>query len=349
MILRPAYARCVFRRFVAITAAAILAFLPIESRAQGAGDDGVITQMPAEPGVLTGKVPAVKGPKRVVAVARFDAVGSFTAVYGNWDVGGGLEAMLITALMESGRFIVVERAHIQPILAEQQMKQSGLVNPTTGPAAGNITGVHAFIIGSVTSFGAQDKGGGVSLGAGGSGGLLGGVVGGLSQQSQSGKVTIEVRYVNATTSQIMDTVTISEDIESSSWSLNAGYKGVSLGTNKFYNTPLGEATRRAITRAVQQLATEMNDVPWSGLVVDYDGTELYINAGKNSGIKAGDKLVIERIAKTLTDPATGEVLKITKQKIGLVTLTSVEERISSGNYKPLDISQPQRGDLVSLQ
>jgi curli biogenesis system outer membrane secretion channel CsgG len=107
MILRPAYARCVFRRLVAITAAAILAFLPIESRAQGAGDDGVITQMPAEPGVLTGKVPAVKGPKRVVAVARFDAVGSFTAVYGNWDVGGGLEAMLITALMESGRFIVV--------------------------------------------------------------------------------------------------------------------------------------------------------------------------------------------------------------------------------------------------
>ena len=333
----------------AAAAAAVLVLMPLESGAQGASDDGIITQMPAEPGVLTGKVPTVKGPKRVVAVARFDAVGSFTAVYGNWDVGGGLEAMLITALMESGRFIVVERAHIQPILAEQQMKQSGLVNPTTGPAAGNITGVHAFIIGSVTSFGANDKGGGVSLGAGGSGGVLGGVVGGLSQQSQSGKVTIEMRYVNATTSQIMDTVTISEEIESSSWSLNAGYKGVSLGTNKFYNTPLGEATRRAITRAVQQLATELNGVPWSGLVVDFDGTELYINAGKSSGIKAGDKLLIERIAKTLTDPATGEVLKITKQKVGLVTLTSVEERISSGSFKPLDITQPQRGDLVSLQ
>lgn len=341
--------RSVCGRIAAAAAAAVLVLMPLESSAQGAGDDGVITQMPAEPGVLTGKVPTVKGPKRVVAVARFDAVGSFTAVYGNWDVGGGLEAMLITALMESGRFIVVERAHIQPILAEQQMKQSGLVNPTTGPAAGNITGVHAFIIGSVTSFGATDKGGGVSVGAGGSGGLLGGVVGGLSQQSQSGKVTIEMRYVNATTSQIMDTVTISEEIESSSWSLNAGYKGVSLGTNKFYNTPLGEATRRAITSAVQQLATELNNVPWSGLVVDFDGTELYINAGKSSGIKAGDKLLIERIAKTLTDPATGEVLKITKQKVGVVTLTSVEERISSGSFKPLDITQPQRGDLVSLQ
>ncbi len=96
-------------------------------------------------------------------------------------------------------------------------------------------------------------------------------------------------------------MTIIEEIESSSGSLNAGYKGVSLGTNRFYSTPLGEATRRAITRALQQLANEMNDVPWSGLVVDYDGTELYINAGKNSGTKAGDKLLIERIGKTLTD------------------------------------------------
>src|SRR5690606_2099127 len=118
MNLRSAQARRVVGRLAAVTAAAILPLLPIESRAQGVGGDGVITEMPADPGVLTGKVPAVKGPKRVVAVARFDAVGSFTAVYGNWDVGGGLEAMLITALMESGRFIVVERAHIQPILAE---------------------------------------------------------------------------------------------------------------------------------------------------------------------------------------------------------------------------------------
>ncbi len=73
---------------------------------------------------------------------------------------------------------MVERAQIQPILAEQQMKPSGLVNPTTGSAAGNITGIHAFIIDSVTSFGAPDKGRGASLGAGGSAGLLGAVVGG---------------------------------------------------------------------------------------------------------------------------------------------------------------------------
>jgi curli biogenesis system outer membrane secretion channel CsgG len=335
-----------------IAGCAVLGLLmaaPRAASAQANSDDGVITEMPAAPGVLTGAVPNVKGPKRVVAVARFDAVGSFTAVYGNWDVGGGLEAMLITALMESNRFIVVERAQIQPILAEQQMKQSGLVNPTTGPAAGNITGVHAFIIGSVTSFGQADEGGGVSIGAGGTGGLLGAFTGGASQQSQSGKVTIEVRYVNATTSQIMDTVTISEEIESSSWSLNAGYKGLALGTNQFYNTPLGEATRSCITRAVQQLATELSNVPWSGLVVDYDGTELYINAGTSSGMKSGDKLVIERIAKTLTDPSTGEVLKIQKQKIGLLTLKSVEDRISSGAFQALDLTKPQRGDLVSLE
>ncbi|WP_368413212.1 hypothetical protein [Dongia sp.] len=84
-------------------------------------------------------------------------------------------------------------------------------------------------------------------------------------------------------------------------------------------------------------------------MVDYDGTELYINAGTSSGMKSGDKLVIERIAKTLTDPSTGEVLKIQKQKIGLLTLKSVEDRISSGAFQALDLTKPQRGDLVSLE
>lgn len=317
--------------------------------AQAQSNDGVITEPPAAPGVLTEQVAAVSGPKRVVAVARFDAVGSFTAVYGNWDVGGGLEAMLITALLESKRFIVVERAQIQPILAEQQMKASGVTSPTTGPGVGNLTGVHAFIVGSVTEFGVNDSGGGMSLGAGGSGGLLGGIVGGVSQQSQSGKVTIDVRYVNATTSQIMQTVTISEEIDNSSWDISAGYKGVSMGTNQFYKTPLGEATRRAITRAVQQLAVEAGKVPWSGLVVDYDGAELYINSGASSGLKVGDKMIIDRIAKTLTDPATGEVLSIKKQRLGTVTLTSVEDRISSGKFAPTDLLKPERGDLVAMQ
>ena len=78
---------------------------------------------PAEPPapVLTGSVPEVTGPKRTVAVGKFDSIGAFNNKYGNWDIGGGLAAMMTTALVESGRFIVVERAQLQQVLAEQEM------------------------------------------------------------------------------------------------------------------------------------------------------------------------------------------------------------------------------------
>ena len=47
------------------------------------------------------------GPKKRIAVAKFDTIGSFSAEYGTWDIGGGLAAQLTTALVESGQFIVV--------------------------------------------------------------------------------------------------------------------------------------------------------------------------------------------------------------------------------------------------
>ena len=38
------------------------------------------------------------GPKKRIAVAKFDTIGSFSAEYGTWDIGGGLAAQLTTAL-----------------------------------------------------------------------------------------------------------------------------------------------------------------------------------------------------------------------------------------------------------
>jgi hypothetical protein len=32
------------------------------------------------------------GPKKRIAVAKFDTIGSFSAEYGRWDIGGGLAA-----------------------------------------------------------------------------------------------------------------------------------------------------------------------------------------------------------------------------------------------------------------
>ena len=297
--------------------------------------------------ILTEPVQEIAGPKRVVSVGKFDAVGSFEQKYGDWDIGGGLSAMMTSALVESDRFIVVERANVQQVLAEQQMKGQNLTNPTTGPELGQITGVNFLIYGSVTEFGSEDKGGGFGVGV--STGTIGNLFSGaLSRQSASGKVAVDIRLVNATTSQVEEVYRVSEPIDNSSWDLSLGYKGVSMGTNQFLKTPLGEATRKAITRAVQMIAAKTNTVAWTGMVVDFDEGQVYINAGTKSGIRSNDKFMVERIVKKLTDPQTGEVLMIRKKELGLVTVSDVLEKVSYGDFVPLDIDAPQRGDLIVI-
>src|SRR5689334_18266173 len=62
--------------------------------------------------VLTAPVKPLAGPRRVVAVGKFDCIGSFRQNFGDWDIGGGMSAMLATALLECEQFVVVERAYL---------------------------------------------------------------------------------------------------------------------------------------------------------------------------------------------------------------------------------------------
>lgn len=312
---------------------------------EGATPEGV----GSVPAFLTAPIPEIPGPKRTVSVGKFDAIGAFTSKYGNWDIGGGLSAMMTSALVESQRFIVLERANIGQILSEQEMKASGIINPETGPRVGNVTGAQLLIYGAVTEFGDEDTGGGFSLGAGGVGGGVGRLLSGaLSTQSAQGVVAIDIRVVDTTTGQVMKTHRVKKVIMSSGFDFSLGYSGISLGTNQFAKTPLGQATREAITEVVQRIAIDARGTTWTGRVVEVDGKEVYINAGERSGLNVGDLFMIERIVKKLTDPETGELLKIRKQELGVLRLTSVEDKISYGTYQPLEQDPPTRGDLVAI-
>lgn len=302
-------------------------------------------EVEAEEGILDGKIPSVKGPRRTVAVGKFDSIGSFAANYGDWSIGGGLSSMFVTALREADRFIVVERANLQQVLAEQELAAGGLTRQEGRPQMGNLQNAQIIIYGAVTEFDTGSKGGGLNLGV--SSGALGSLLGGgASLQGKSGTVAFDIRLVDTSSGEIIDSFTVKETAKSRSFDVNAGYKGINMGTNQFYKTPLGQAARKAITTAVQKIARRSEDVNWSSSVVDYDAGEVYINFGENAGLKSGDKFVVERIVKRLTDPVTGELLSVRKKELGVVTLTGVEQRLSYGDYAAMDATPPERGDMV---
>ena len=108
---------------------------------------------------LQGGLPGPTGPKKRIAVAKFDAAGAFMAQYGGWDIGGGLAAQLTTALVNSGYFIVVERAELTPVLREQDMAMQKIVSKETAALVGRILGAQLLVAGSVTEFDQRAGGG----------------------------------------------------------------------------------------------------------------------------------------------------------------------------------------------
>jgi len=290
-------------------------------------------------------LPVQVGPKKVVAVGKFGAIGAFTAKYGDWDIGDGVAAMLTTALLDSGRFEVVERANISQVLAEQEMKAGGITSSESGPQVGRVTGAQFLIYGSVTEFGAHDKGSGFSIGA--SGGGLGSLLStALSRQTTEGSVAMDIRIVDTTSGRIVESRRVQQKISSTGWDVSVGYQGVNLGTNQFYKTPLGEATRKALEQAVHGISLTASKVTWVGRVVEYDGRQLYVNAGTRSAVSVGDKFMIEKQIKRLTDPTTGEVLRVIQEPVGILEITDVDEKIAWGKFISVGALLPERGDLV---
>jgi curli biogenesis system outer membrane secretion channel CsgG len=280
-------------------------------------------------------------PKKRIAVAKFDTIGSFSAEYGTWDIGGGLAAQLTTALIESGQFIIIERAELATVLREQEMAKQGVVSKETASQVGKMLGSQLLIAGAVTEFEQQAGGGGLRLGIGS--GIFGGALGGTST---NGIVGMDIRLIDTTTGQVLSSHRAEGKVSQSGVSADVGVKFMTFGGDAFNKTPLGLATRQAIVQGVGLITKSMEKVPWTGRVVEVAGDQVYVNAGTTTGLKAGDVFTVTAVVRELTDPSSGAVLGIVEEKRGDIEVVNVQEKFSVAVMKtPF---QTARGDLVKL-
>jgi curli biogenesis system outer membrane secretion channel CsgG len=271
----------------------------------------------------------------------FDAVGSFTAQYGGWDVGGGLAAELTNALINSGRFVVVERTELASVLREQEMALQKIISKETAAQVSHLLGAQLLVRGTVTEFEQQAGGSGLRVGVGT--GMFGG---GLGGRTTHGVVGIDIRLVDTTTGQVIQSHRVETKVSATGISADINVREVTFGGDKFNKTPLGDATRKAIQQAVAFIIQSMEPVPWTGRIVEVNGDQVYINAGTNTGLKSGDVFAVSTVVKELTDPDSGGLLGVVEQKLGEVQVVSVEEKFSIAQMQtPF---QTKRGDLVKI-
>jgi curli biogenesis system outer membrane secretion channel CsgG len=267
--------------------------------------------------VLVAAIPAIRGPKRTAAVGSFTADQSIAGNYGSWDVADGMRAMVTAAMSESQRFVMI-----------------GTAEPDADPAANPAA---QFIVhGVVRQFGnATVKPVGAATAPTGAG---------LASRS-AGKVVVELRLEDTTTGKTTNLRPVEENIDASG---GIDYAAMRLGSARYLKTPLGEANRRAVTRAVQRIAIEANRQPWSGQVVRFEKGVVHINAGTDIGVKSGDAFTVERVVRRITDPQTGALRALRKKPIGIFRTDTVDNASASGRFSPTDFSMPREGDLVRV-
>ncbi len=285
--------------------------------------------------------------KKRVIVDEFDysaVMTSVAAVFGtNQNIGKGIRAMLTNRLGQQGKVVIVERAKINSLMAEQDRNASNRVKQGSGAKIGRISGADALLTGDITIFGRDDKKKHVS-----GGGLFGAGIGAIAAARSTDKavVAVDYRVVDAETSEVVATGEARGESVRKGTALGAlggafgkGIAGAEfdMTSSNFAQTIIGEATQDCVNKLADILDTQVASIKKEARAVeasvaDVSGSSMIITAGANDGVNTGDVFEILRAVREVKDPTTHEVLDRITEKTGEMTITSVRDKIASGAY-----------------
>lgn len=198
-------------------------------------------------------LPPYNGPKARVAVSNFDIKAA--KAYG--EIGTGLREMLVTALVNSSRFRVVERQALDAVMQEQQLAASGAAAPgQTGAQRGQIKTADIIITAAVTEFEPQAGGGGIGLGGGGrmNGAFVGALLGGAMNKAH---MALDLRIIDTSTSEVLAATRVQGQATDIAGGIFGGAIGVvplGIGLGGYANTPMEKAIRVCIIEAVKYIS-----------------------------------------------------------------------------------------------
>jgi curli biogenesis system outer membrane secretion channel CsgG len=200
------------------------------------------------------------GPRARIAVAAFED----KTAKGGGEIGDGMATMLTTALVNSNRFLVLERDVLDDVLREQDLGASGRVRADTAAPVGEIEGAELLAIGAVTAF--EPESIGIGGGVLGLGTLIGTAI--LHESNNNipiaaatyleSHIAIDVRVVDAATSRVLFTTSV--EARGYDWGggvvaeVGGGRSRLPLAFGGFQKTATEAAVRKAIDLAVVDLA-----------------------------------------------------------------------------------------------
>ena len=234
------------------------------------------------------------GPKRRIGVVEF----TNKTAYGQGRLGGAATDILVTELTKSGKFIVVERDRLEKIMQEQKFQSQGMTDPQTVAQVGRVLGLQAIVVGSVSQFGVKTEGSDYLI---------------SQSKKQVANVTVDIRVIDTQSGQVL----MADSGKGQAKSTKASFLG--MGTKGGYDETLeGEALRASIVQFVSNIDSQLNKKAWSCMVADASGEDIYLNAGRDSGVDVGEKLDCYSLGAEIRDPGSNLVIGHREEYLGSV-------------------------------
>jgi curli biogenesis system outer membrane secretion channel CsgG len=160
------------------------------------------------------------------------------------ELGSGVADIFLTEAFRSQRFRITERSQIETVLREQNLAQTGRVDPDTAADVGRITGAELIVLGSLSEFGVSTTGGG---------GRVLGIFGG-SSETVTARVSVDIRMVDAVTAEVLAIGVATSEVSQTNIQVDIGNVLRALRAGRSGTTIVDLAVRNAIRGAIREAA-----------------------------------------------------------------------------------------------
>lgn len=231
-----------------------------------------------------------------------------------------LSSDLMTYLVKTNKFNVVERSRMKDILTEQEFSESGYISPESAVKMGQLIGADYFVMGKIEMVKAGIKRKKIAYTD-------------TVQSVYAGKMIVNVRIVDSRGGKIVaaDKFTVEHEDKNRKGELTA---------DEFLEA-LKEKTVKEIVNGVVSGVFPLK-------IVKVTGSTVYINRGSGVGFEVGDSLTVLMQGEGLIDPDTGESLGSMEEEVGVVEVTSIQKKFSKGKIIS-GAGSIKKGALVRLR
>ena len=259
------------------------------------------------------------------------AVMSFTnqaPIRMKWNLGDGLADQLIDRLIQTRRYVVLERQQLRTVLEELKRSQDRRSREIGSPQPSRNNHVRYLVKGTITDFGPVEN------------------IQGLGKLFGSGSyavVAATIYLVDVQNGQIIASESIVAKVRDKREKKEekVKYEGMAFGSYAFYRTPLGCATSQLLDKALRSVTRTIADQPYQPKIASLLNDRVIINGGLDRLIKVGSEYTVRPESQVVIDPDTGDIIgHITGETLGRVRVTQVTAKyavaaiISGSDFQP---------------